>query len=179
LPQVLIQKVVPGKVIEYYYEEDFTKTEQYYLVNSLCLFKVVDQDNNDHHFATGWLDCALKQVRQEKKDRQKLIETIIIEIKRSIPLTPIQLTSMGDNLCECPPRPKESEYFKYFVNHTRDNDPFGPFLVGIHQLCNGWMERIQATKTHDVILCRKCCLRIPIPKEIRTYGDLRKIFTSW
>ncbi|OGI16355.1 MAG: hypothetical protein A2Z52_01790 [Candidatus Moranbacteria bacterium RBG_19FT_COMBO_42_6] len=62
---------------------------------------------------------------------------------------------------------------EYFVNHARDEHNLES-TVGLHEYCNGWMDRQRSTKTHDIIVCRKCHLRIPFPKEIKTYGEFRQ-----
>ncbi len=170
-----VKKVILGKLVGYYLDQDGSRTGKTYLVNSLCPFKVICEDG-DHYFATGWLDCAFRRVvygkKRQNEGRDKLIEVIIKEIERSLPLEPIRLTPEGDFLCEYPPSPRTSG-FEYFVKHTRDEDNLG-LCVGIHEFCNSWMERVRATKTHDAIVCRGCHLRVLFPKEVKTYGDLRQ-----
>ncbi len=101
--------------------------------------------------------------------REKLIKVMIAEIERSVPLTPIQLTPEGDLLREYP-----SGMVAFgSANHTRDDSNLSS-CVGVHEFCNGWMDRKRVTKTHDAIVCRRCCLRVLFPKEAKTYGDLRQ-----
>ena len=45
--------------------------------------------------------------------------------------------------------------------------------IGVHYLCRGWVDIGRISQTHNAIICRSCKLRIPVPKEIKTYGDLR------
>lgn len=46
--------------------------------------------------------------------------------------------------------------------------------IGVHAICSGWVDIGKISETHKAIACRGCHLRIVIPKEIKTYGDLRK-----
>jgi len=46
--------------------------------------------------------------------------------------------------------------------------------IGNHGICTDFIDLKSVSTTHNVILCRSCKLRIVIPKEIETYGDLRR-----
>ncbi len=166
--------VIPGKLMRYH------RDGETYPINSLCPFRVVSQEDGDHYFATGWLDCALRRVvfgaSRNGDDCQKLIKAVELEIERSIPLQPVQLTREGDLLREYPPQPQFSG-LEYFVDHTRDDHDLNS-CVGIHEYCNGWMDRHRGAKTLDVIVCRSCHLRVLFPKEIKTYGELRQALAS-
>lgn len=167
-------KVIPGKLYGNWRDQD-GPTRETYPINSLCPFKVVSREEKDDYLATGWLDCALRLVvygSRENKSREALVKAVAAEIERSIPLTPVPLTPGGDLLCEYPPRALAFG-FVYFVEHTRDTGELG-YCVGVHAYCNGWMDRHRATATHDAISCRSCHLRVLFPKEVKTYGDLRK-----
>jgi len=170
------KEIVPGKLIGNYLDEDGSNTGEHYLINRLCPFKVVSQENKDHYSATGWLDCALRRVvfgaTRQNESRDQLIKAIAAEIKRSVPLGSIQLTPESDRLCEYPPV-RSAFGLDYFVDHTRDDHNLGS-CVGVHERCNGWMDRHAATKTHDAIVCRKCHLRVLFPKQAKTYGELRQ-----
>jgi len=174
------KKVIPGNLVGHYRDQDGSSTGETYLINSLCPFKVVNQKDDDHYFATGWLNCAFCRViyasMRQQEDREKLIEVMANEIERSVPLTPIQLTPEGDMLREYPPS-MFAFGLEYFVDHTRDDRKLS-CCVGVHEYCNSWMDRMQATKTHDAIVCRGCHLRVLFPKEVETYGDLRKALAS-
>ncbi len=174
------KKVIAGKLVGRYRDQDGSSTGETYPINSLCPFKVADQEDDDHYLATGWLDCALRRVvygaTQQKEDRKQLIETIATEIEQSVPLTPIQLTPEGDLLQEYPPSTLAFG-FKYFVKHTRDNKELGS-CVGVHMYCNCWMDRRRVTSSHDAIVCRGCHLRVLFPKEVKTYGELRPVLAS-
>lgn len=161
-------KIVPGKLVGYYSQNGSDMSGKY-AINGYCPYRVISRDGTDHHHATGWLDKAIYLARGS--DRQECIEAIQYEIERSVPLKPIRLTVEGDMLREYPPSSD------YFVNHTRDNRELSS-CVGVHDYCNGWMERILATQTHDAILCRACHLRVLFPKEVTSYGQLREYMES-
>ncbi len=168
-----------GKLTGRYYYED-----KVFLIpiNSSCPFKVTDQKGEDHLFATGWLDCALRLVvsgkHKENKSPEQLIEMIRKEIKRSIPFQPIQLTRDGDQLSENLKQPCAFS-FGYFVNHTRDKDALFFSCVGVHlgvhKCCDGLVYR-HRHKNCDVLICKKCHLWVPIAKETETYEELRQFF---
>ncbi|MDP4038344.1 MAG: hypothetical protein Q8P54_00005, partial [bacterium] len=164
------KKIVLGKLVGHYLDQDGSRTSKTYSINDLCPFKVLSEDGTDHYSATGWLDEMLKHAVRgpERGDLEKLIEVISEKIEQSVSLAPIQLTPEGDSLSEYPP----STHAKYLVKHSRDEDSLGS-CVGIHEFCKGWMDRCGATKTHDAIVCRGCSLRVLFPKETKTYGDLR------
>lgn len=171
------QKVVAGRLVGNYRDQDGSSTGETYPINSLCAFKVVNEEGGDHYFATGWLDCALRRVAMKKDEgREKLIEVVAAEIERSVPLEPVQLTPEGDLLREYPPSTLAFG-LEYFVKHTRDENDLGS-CVGVHEFCDGWMDRRRATKTHDAIVCRRCHLRVPFPVSVKTYGDLRQALAA-
>lgn len=166
-------KVVPGKLIGSYLDQDGSGNGKTYPINSVCPYKVIGRDGDDHYHATGWLDRVLYFVYFARRgaDRQECIEAIQHEIERSVPLKPIQLTADGDFLREYP------HSNGYLVDHTRDDHKFS-CCVGVHDYCNSWMDHTRATKTHDAIVCRGCHLRVLFPKEIKTYGELRRVLAS-
>jgi len=174
-------RVVPGKLRGHYRDQDGSSTGETYPINGLCPFKVVSGDEDgDHYFATGWLDCALRRVvngsTRQNEGREKLTEVMAEEIERSVPLEPIPLTPEGDLLREYPPGTCGYGLI-YFVKHTRDESSLGS-CVGVHEYCDNWMDRRRATKTHDALVCRGCHLRVLFPKEVKTYGDLRQVLAS-
>jgi hypothetical protein len=78
-------------------------------------------------------------------------------------MEPILLTTEGDLMCEYPSK------------HTSNTDELTS-CVGVHKICNGFMDRKHTTETHDVITCRACHLRLSFPNTIKTYGELRSFF---
>ena len=147
-------------------------TGETYSINSFCPYTVLGQGGKNHFRATGWLDQLL-YLASKKGERELILERIRDEIERSVPLKPIRLTAEGDMLREYPP-PINSDYF---TDHTRDDRELGG-TAGVHDICGGWVDRVQTTKTHDALLCRRCHLRVPFPKEIKTYGELRQAMSS-
>jgi hypothetical protein len=167
--------VVLGKLKGDWLDQDGSRTGQTYPINHLSPVKVMGQDG-DNYFATGWLDCALIRVvggAKRGEDRNVLVKAVESEIRRSVPLPPIQLTPDRDLLREYPPRPIELGALPYFVDHSRDGEQLST-CVGVHAYCGSWMDRVRATATHDAIVCRGCHLRVLFPKGIKTYGQLRQ-----
>lgn len=46
--------------------------------------------------------------------------------------------------------------------------------IGVHDVCEGFMETHAISDTHRAIICRQCRLRVVFPKWVKTYGDLKK-----
>lgn len=160
-------RIVPGRIIGDYLEQDGSRTGETYLVNTTNPHKVVGQNGRDHYHATGWLDSMVR-IAAKIRDREECIDRVKREIERSIPLDPIQLTTEGDGLEECHP----SIDTEYLVDHTRDTDAIR-MTAGVHAFCNGYFDRVEISKTHNALVCRKCHLRVPFPKTVTTYGALR------
>lgn len=164
--------------LEGHYCDQGGYTGERYPINNLCLFKVVNQEDEDHYFATGWLDNMFQRVllgmKQKEDHEQRLIEAIAWGIEQSVPLAPIQLTVLCDMLREGSPRFVSG----YFVEHTKD-DGILSSCVGVHKYCDGLMDRRRATELHDAIVCRSCYLRVLFPKEVKTYGDLRRYLNAY
>ena len=171
------ERVVPGIVYAHDVDQDLRQTGYGHPTNLYCPFKVVLERDGDNRVATNWLERAVTFVGAPNGDgkgmtHDELVTVIIAEIVRSVPLKRMELTTRGDYLCE---RPNGFHGFgsKEPV-HTRDSDlaTINAF-EGIHEFCRGGMSRLRATQEHDVLLCRICYLRVYIPFEAATYGDLR------
>lgn len=158
--------VVPGRIVEPTRDLDGTANGGSHTINGFCPFKAVGQDGQNHHRATVWLDQAM-QLAREGTDSQAAVAAVVAGIERSVPLKPIPLTIVGDKLQEYPPTGFG------LVDHTRDSHRLSS-CVGIHACCGGWMDRKRTSPTHDVLVCRNCCLRVVFPRGIETYGDLRR-----
>jgi hypothetical protein len=77
-------------------------------------------------------------------------------------MKPIVLTEFGETM-------KGTQ-----VCNKTDNSLIEAYHAGVvHDVCNGWFSLRPDSKTHNVLRCDGCGLRIPIPIEIKTYGDLR------
>lgn len=44
--------------------------------------------------------------------------------------------------------------------------------IGVHQTCTGFID-IHEFTTYKALVCRACGLRVEIPNNIKTYGELR------
>jgi len=78
-------------------------------------------------------------------------------------MEPIVLTRFGETLLE------------YFLREASDDTEIPrDGCIGAHDICGGFFELRSVSDTHNIILCQKCNLRTPIPKEINTYRELRE-----
>ncbi|MEK7511527.1 MAG: hypothetical protein AAB575_00735 [Patescibacteria group bacterium] len=162
--------VVEGKLLGNHLDEDRRCTGQTFVVNEKCPYKVMGADNKSDCRATEWLNNLFVRVRGKalnKYSREQIVESVQIEIERSVPLKPIQLTTENDFLLEYSPQSGGA-----FPEHTRDGNKLSA-CVGTHACCYSWVDRKRTSKTHDVLVCRGCFLRIVFPTEIQTYGGLR------
>jgi hypothetical protein len=166
-------QLVPGRLYGDYLDQDGSRTGDRFPVNKTCPLKVIGVAGKDNYAATGWLDELCSRMARHAawtlKKRGDVIRLVAEEIERSIPLAPIQLTVDGDVLREYPP----TRGMSYFVEHTRDTKALTG-CVGIHDLCDSWVDRKRATKTHDALVCRGCYIRVLFPREVATYGELRR-----
>lgn len=166
-----LKKIVPGKL---YCENG--ETNQLSRVNKVWPFKIISIHNREFHYATGWLDCAVRLVldlNYPDSTIDDITPAIVKEMRRSTPLKPIPLTTDGDFLKEKTPLLKA--HYEYFVDHAKDNTKLEPGLIGVHMNCGGHIERQIASSRTDLLICEACRLpRISLPREIKTYGDLRK-----
>ena len=157
----------------------YADTYETYQINSVCPVKVAGEAGDDP-IATGWLDALLRNVlflTARSGNRHWLARETAKEIRRSVPLRPIQLTPQGDYLLEYPPS-RFGIGPQYLVDHTRDNNNLPTGCVGVHRHCNSWVDRVGATETHDALACRGCNLQVYLPREVQTYGGLRRACAS-
>lgn len=164
-------KVVPGKLLGNYLEQDGSPTGETFPVNVLCPFKVLCAKSTDYHHATGWLDRVVYLATTRSNDPALAAEEVQKEVERSVPLPPIQLTVEGDRLREYP------RSGRYLTDHVRDHNKLES-CVGVHDFCGGFVDRRGATPTHDALTCRSCNLRVLFPKEVTTFGELRQAMQS-
>lgn len=81
------------------------------------------------------------------------------------------MTKEGDYLLEYPPS---------IPNHHTDDSDLANEVIGVHRVCNGFVDRMITTLDGGVIRCRRCSLRIYVPITVITFGDLRKYLEeSW
>lgn len=175
------REIIFGKLFGDYLDQDGSVTGEKYAINAFSQLTVIGQDGKPHDFATGWLDCAFLHAQRFLANGEERIQVIskslAEEIARSRPRAPIRLTEDNDTLIESPP----SEYGGsrgYFVDHVREEHVLREGVVGIHECCKGFIDRQQATRSHDILLCRRCRLRLPFPNAVKTYGELRAFMTK-
>jgi hypothetical protein len=91
------------------------------------------------------------------------------------PLRPIALTSYGDFLVE-------RHCGKLDDGRIRDETSLplpGKGIIGNHDTCGGWFVFRKGSATHYWLECiQGCPLKLRVPVEARTYGDLRKWFAQ-
>jgi len=80
---------------------------------------------------------------------------------------PIVLTEQGDTLLERSDRRGAPP--------LSDETSLGG---GVHAICGGCIDYRRTTNTHSVLLCRACGLRLVIPADVVTYGQLRGHLTT-
>ncbi len=75
-------------------------------------------------------------------------------------IKPIVLTSFGETLRGYP------------GSNAGDEGKLGS-CIGVHDVCDGWVDIKEISTTHNAIVCRGCSLRIVVPASLKTYGELR------
>lgn len=78
-------------------------------------------------------------------------------------IKPIVLTSAGETLLGYPGSVRGDE-------GELDN------CIGVHDVCNGFVDIKKISTTHNAIICRSCHLRVIVPASLKTYGELRAYF---
>lgn len=136
-------------------------------------------------FATKWFEQLVRGVvsdvtcgRYCKNSGETRVMTwgwefVDEEVTRAHPFKPIPLTDIGDAMGEVWPTPRGDDFF---VTHRRDTNAISQELFGVHMICRGTMKCGPATPTHNALWCTKCYLRVPFPRTIGTYGELRVHF---
>jgi len=74
---------------------------------------------------------------------------------------------------------KYSEILLEYPSSNSDDSKKLSICIGVHDICNGFLDIKRISNTHKVIICRSCGLRIVVPKRVITYGDLRKHFAEF
>lgn len=149
-----------------------------YVINDTCPFKVIDRADNEDHFGTAWLNYLVQYalLRLHTVGRDNLIQDLANGIEQSTPHEPIELTIPDGLLLAQTPTNSHGCLAGYFTRRTKEEDvlSIGGSCIGIHEICNGYVNIKQNSRTHHALLCPNCGLRIPIPIWVKTYGDLRK-----
>lgn len=146
-----------------------------------CRLVVVDHHNVRDQIATGWMRSIFILILDsqdfESVSSDQLRDRIMKEVLRSQPMVSIVLTKERDQLLEFPPKRRTAWGIDYLVDHTRDDDPLEG-CVGVHDVCGGYIHRLKSSEGYDILLCRKCALRIPFVNSVQTYGELRMVMTA-
>lgn len=85
--------------------------------------------------------------------------------------TPIRLNEHGDTI-----------YFKGGQTNPDVIEPGHNFVsIAQHQHCDGQVPRAKISDTNSVIYCKTCNLRVIVPLEVKTIGDLRNwaVIQDW
>lgn len=125
--------------------------------------------------ATDWLESFWKAMLQRReqlddKDLVLLDRDTTKWIEQSRQLCPIIITEYGETLCESP---DSRGLHSIYSIHAHDPDELRSC---VHDICGGRIELHPASMTHRAIVCSRCGLRIVVPNEIETFGDLRRHF---
>lgn len=145
-------------------------------INSKCPYRLLDLEGAEDIPATGWLDQlhTLVSQRHAMIPVEEMVDVVVREMQRSIPLAPIRLTRDGVFMVESLP-PIDIQQGRYFVEHKRDACKLGTPDVGLHKRCKGIFDRHAYSDVLDTLVCRKCGTRAKLPRNIETYGDLRTL----
>jgi len=79
-------------------------------------------------------------------------------------INPIVLTSFGETITGYP------------GSEETDDSKLGGCCscIGVHDVCEGFVDIKEISTTHKAIICRECHLRVVVPASIQTYGQLRE-----
>lgn len=150
-----------------------------YSVNQLTQIVVVTEQGEDE-LATGWFDDLVEEI-VDRISRQwqteAIVDLVADAIKKSIPLSPIHLSGMGDLLIEQVSPRTDIRQGGYLVKRAQDSHNFEG-RVGTHAGCNGFLVRMPVGVHRDAIACQNCQLWVPIPNSVMTYGDVRKFLAG-
>lgn len=69
-----------------------------------------------------------------------------------------------------------SEFGETVIPHSGDVKASDTFGLLTHEHCNGWVDIVKISDSHSVLYCRNCAMRVAIPLEIKTWGELLKYF---
>ena len=87
-------------------------------------------------------------------------------------LEPIKVTNYGEHIVAPPAH--EGTGFDPTTLDPMTHKITGPF--GIHRRCEGIVDLRDVSDTHNVIVCRRCALRLYIPDFVKTWSDLSDHF---
>lgn len=85
-------------------------------------------------------------------------------------MEPIVLTYLGETLLPQYPVPER----------VTETSPIRAHAPGLHQYCSNWVYVREISENYSAIVCNSCNMRILIPNNVRTFGDLRRhMWESW
>lgn len=89
------KKIALGFLFWHYFNKNGILTEEIYQLNTLCPFKVVNQNNENNLIATYWLDCVsqcvLNGFQLHNKNRYQLIKLVLKKILCAIHLNQLDV----------------------------------------------------------------------------------------
>ena len=108
-----------------------------------------------------------------EKERQRRLDAEALEIKKQEPH--IVITAENDVIWRGYPSTAWRSFLRKEQGYPTQLDrKLG--CVFIHNTCGGFVDLRTTSFTHKAFTCRVCGLRVAIPKEVETYGDLLKHF---
>lgn len=166
------KKIVVEKLYQYCIGRKGPSPLPFFPINYFCPYQVLDKKGESDYQATGWLNQLLFFASREFADKESAKKRIEHEIWRSIPFKPIIFLTANNALLR-EPRPQMSGP-DFFVSHIKDTQNLSFGIVGIHDRCEGQMERVRESNTHDALHCLRCGLQVAFLRTVVTFGDLRK-----
>ena len=154
-------------------EDDLSST---YAVNTVSPFLVcVDLSAGTYRCeqeceSIRWLDVMLKTVLEHKQNIDTLIQLLVQKVISSQHMPPIIVNEYGEAFTEG----KDIYGGSNLFSRLKDSDRIGQNLKKLnhgHHSDIGFLRG--GSKTHDVLFCKECGLRVPYPTEIKTFGELR------
>lgn len=80
-------------------------------------------------------------------------------------MKPIVLTSLGETLLPQYNIPEEVDETSLLRKYE---------AVGMHKFCGNWVYIRDVAEFYSAIFCNGCNMRVAIPKNVITFGDLRR-----
>ena len=154
----------------YYRDQDGSSTGETYPINPDCPLAVVSnnwisfdlQGERRDYQATIWLNDVVRTVAALNDDEVAAVKLAQL-VAEAVPMVPIRLTWFGDMMVEQPS----------LDPHIREDEMIWKRSV-VHGRCMGRLELHQVSDEWRSISCRKCRLRVYVPSNLNTFGELRK-----
>lgn len=129
----------------------------------------------------------------------EIVTMIVGRMQYHYPTPLITISGLGDLMVETPIfEPYESKVYindghwndssnecrhhypdkKTTLKFSHHADHFTKDPVGHHVVCRGKLFLQPSSPSHNVLICKRCLLRIPLPVSITTYGRLRGHFAT-